>query len=148
MNVNVNLKCKSMYRVVPSIPFIGYYEWNSVLARVPYYIYNMNLLEWLLLLKHDYTLLLQVTLKNISNSHSHSHFCLSFYPPANPHSKLLCARCPRTAWRRTASHVPTQMAIRRDVAPTASGRSWKGKTCHIMLTDLTFNLMAIKLMAV
>ena len=41
-----------------------------------------------------------------------------------------------------------QRAIRRDVAPTASGRSWKGKTCHTMLTDLTFNLMAIKLMAV
>ena len=40
------------------------------------------------------------------------------------------------------------MAIRRDAAPTASGRSWKGKTCYIMLTDLTFNLMAIKLMAV
>ena len=26
VNVNVNLKCKSMYRVVPSIPFIGYCE--------------------------------------------------------------------------------------------------------------------------
>ena len=55
---------------------------------------------------------------------------------------------PKTAWRRTTIHVPTQMVVRRDVAPTASGRSWKGKTCHIMLTDLTFNLMAIKLMAV
>ena len=42
-----------------------------------------------------------------------------------------------------------QRAIRGDVAPTASGRSWKGKTCHIMLTNLTaINLMAIKLMAV
>ena len=41
-----------------------------------------------------------------------------------------------------------QRAIRRDAAPAASGRSWKGKTCHIMLTDLIFNLMAIKLMAV
>lgn len=61
---------------------------------------------------------------------------------------LLSAYLPKTTSRRAASHVPTQMTIRRDVAPTASGRSWKGKTCHIMLTDLTFNLMDIKLMAV
>ena len=87
-------------------------------------------------------------IENISNSHSHSHFCLSFYPPANPHSKLLCADAPKTASRRNRGYVPTQRAIRGDAAQAASPRSWKGKTCHIMLTDLTFNLMAIKLMAV
>ena len=37
---------------------------------------------------------------------------------------LLSAYLPKTTSRRAASHVPTQMAIRRDAAPTASGRSF------------------------
>ena len=37
---------------------------------------------------------------------------------------LLSAYLPQTAWRRTTFCVPTQLAIRRDVAPTASPRSF------------------------
>ena len=69
----------------------------------------------------------------------------SSYQPTSP---KLRPDAPPAASRRSWRYVATQRAIRRDVAPTASPRSWKGKTCHIMLTDLIFNLMAIKLMAV
>ena len=81
----------------------------------------------------------------------HIHFHIFAFPPILQIPTTGSNRAPdapRTAWRRSGRYVATQQAIRRDVAPTASGRSWKGKTCHIMLTDLTFNLMAIKLMAV
>lgn len=56
----------------------------------------------------------------------HIHIHIFAFPPIHQitHIASNCAPdAPKTAWRRTTNCVPTQMAIRRDIAPTASGRS-------------------------
>ena len=58
----------------------------------------------------------------------HIHFHIFAFPPIHQltHIASNCAPdAPKTAWRRAASHVPTQLAIRGDAAPTASGCNWR-----------------------
>ena len=74
----------------------------------------------------------------ISNSHSHSHFCIRSYlllllSPNNPFTFLpfyfFTFKRPftfKTASRRSRCYVATQSFVRRDVAIATSGRSFGG----------------------
>ena len=44
-------------------------------------------------------------------------------------------------WRRSGRYVTTQRAIRGDAAPTASGRSWKGKNVNVNVNLKCFSML-------